>query len=230
MKLKESESSINIKSTIALYALSGIMFFGFVYMDNSDELSQFLIKADNYKTDTGFFFYALIGIIQYGLLIFGISIFGTLTFMIIKKIKALPVLIAFSSLLLFGCYSHKHDLKYPDLKIKGKKSNKYIVNRIAEYGNGYQDGCIIGGQMSLNIDVMSKDSIAGFIFDSKSKEPLYFSTVRLINIDLESTDTLEIIADEKGTFTSAIKTFPNKVEVKYIGYRTLNIDLTDYEK
>ena len=124
-----------------------------------------------------------------------------------KKNNRLFIFISLSALLLFGCYSNKYDLKYPDLKIEGKKSNKFIVNRIADYGNGHQDGCIKGGQMSLNIDAISKDSIAGYIFDSKSKEPLYFSTIRLIYSHLESTDTLEIIADEKGLSLQQLRLF-----------------------
>jgi hypothetical protein len=131
--------------------------------------------------------------------------------------------------LLLGCYANPYDLKYPDLKIKGKKANQYIVNRATNYGNGNQDGCIIGHQISLNIDWLSNDSIAGLVLDSKSKEPLYFSTIELSFSDNHPIDTLRFTANEKGEFNGLIKHIPKKIEVIYIGYKTLIIDLSQYK-
>jgi hypothetical protein len=85
MKYDLSESSYRIILFVALYLLSALMIFGFLYLDGSAELKETLKKVDNHSTSTGFKFYALVGILQYGLLIAGISIFGALTFVTIKK-------------------------------------------------------------------------------------------------------------------------------------------------
>lgn len=88
MKFDLPEYYYRIILFVALYLLSALMIFGFLYLDGSAELKDTLKEVDNFSTATGFKFYALVGILQYGLLISGISIFGTLTFMLIKsKIK-----------------------------------------------------------------------------------------------------------------------------------------------
>lgn len=57
-------------------------------MDNSQELSEFLKKADRFRTDWGFEFYVIIGIIKMVSLIFGVTIPLVLTIMLIRqKIK-----------------------------------------------------------------------------------------------------------------------------------------------
>ncbi len=68
---------------VGLYVLSIAMIFGYWYMDNSTELNEFLKKADRVRTDWAFGFYAMVGLIQYGLLIAGISIPLILTTLII---------------------------------------------------------------------------------------------------------------------------------------------------
>ena len=68
---------------LGLYVLSIALLFGYWYMDNSTELNEFLKKANRVRTDWGFGFYAMVGLIQYGLLIAGISIPIILTTLII---------------------------------------------------------------------------------------------------------------------------------------------------
>jgi len=85
MKYDLPESYYRIILFVALYILSGFMIYGFIYLDGSPELKETLKKVDNHSTSTGFTFYALTGILQYGLLLCGISIFGTLTFMMVER-------------------------------------------------------------------------------------------------------------------------------------------------
>tara|TARA_R110000868_G_scaffold279603_1_gene539671 strand:+ start:358 stop:633 length:276 start_codon:yes stop_codon:yes gene_type:complete len=70
---------------VGLYVLSIAMLYGYWYLDNSTELNDFLKKADRVRSDWGFGFYAIVGLIQYGFLIAGISIPLILTTLIIIK-------------------------------------------------------------------------------------------------------------------------------------------------
>lgn len=70
---------------LGLYVL-GILCLGlFFYIDNSQELSEFLEKADRFRTDWGFGFYTMIGLVKLVSLIAGIAIPLMLTIMIIRQ-------------------------------------------------------------------------------------------------------------------------------------------------
>lgn len=77
---------LNKKLKIAgLYFLSIIMLLAYVYMKGSTELSTFLEQADHVGPDTGFGFYFLVALIQYILLISGISLPIILSIMLIRR-------------------------------------------------------------------------------------------------------------------------------------------------
>lgn len=57
------------------------------YMGNSTKLNDFLKKSDRVSTSWEFGFYAVVGLIQYGLLIAGIAIPLILTTLIVMKRK-----------------------------------------------------------------------------------------------------------------------------------------------
>tara|TARA_R110002049_G_scaffold98598_2_gene240041 strand:- start:636 stop:1067 length:432 start_codon:yes stop_codon:yes gene_type:complete len=139
-----------------------------------------------------------------------------------------PIILFLIIISLFGCVKGKYYLEYPELRIEGQKSNQYIVNRTTDYDIGYQDGCIKGAQISLNIKKLSKDSIVGLVLDSRSKSPLPFSKVRIYFFKNEQTDTLHLTTNFKGKFSCKTQVIPDRIEVEYVGYRTLNIDLMDY--
>ncbi|MBE0637090.1 MAG: hypothetical protein IH598_01050 [Bacteroidales bacterium] len=67
----------------------GLLCLGlFFYMDNSQDLSALLKKADRFRTDWGFGFYAIVGLIKMVSLISGVTIPFALTILIIRqKIK-----------------------------------------------------------------------------------------------------------------------------------------------
>lgn len=79
-------SSINRKLKVTgLYFFSGFMLFTYWYITNSTELETFLKQADHSGPDSGFGFYFIIGIIQYGLLISGITLPILVSIMLIRK-------------------------------------------------------------------------------------------------------------------------------------------------
>lgn len=83
-------NSLNKKlKIVGLYVLSVAMLFVYWYMDSSAELNDFLKKADRVRTDWGFGFYAIVGFVQYALIIVGVSLLIILTTLIIVKNKKL---------------------------------------------------------------------------------------------------------------------------------------------
>lgn len=54
-------------------------------MENSENLNEFLGKAERSRADWAFGTFVITGLIQYGLLTIGIAIITTLTALIIKK-------------------------------------------------------------------------------------------------------------------------------------------------
>lgn len=74
---------------IGFYIFSALCLALFFYIDNSSDLKEHLEKTDRFRTDWGFGFYAIIGIIKLASLIVGITIPIILTIMIIReKIKS----------------------------------------------------------------------------------------------------------------------------------------------
>lgn len=76
---------------IGLYVF-GLLCLGlFFYTDNSQELTDFMKKADRFRTDWGFGFYAIVGLIKMVSLFSGVIIPLVLTIMLIRqKIKKNP--------------------------------------------------------------------------------------------------------------------------------------------
>lgn len=74
----------NIKIA-GLYLVSIAALLSFYWMENSTELREFVEKADRYRSDWGFFALAVLGLVQYGLLIVGIFTPLTLTILIVLQ-------------------------------------------------------------------------------------------------------------------------------------------------
>ena len=70
-----------------LYLISISCLILFVYINNSSELATFLKKADNFRTDWGFGFYVLIGLIKLVTILVGLTIPIVLTTMLIIQYR-----------------------------------------------------------------------------------------------------------------------------------------------
>ncbi len=70
---------------IGLYIFGTLCFALFIYMDNSQDLNDFLKKADRVRTDWGFGFYLMVGLIKFVSLISGVTIPIILTIMLLRE-------------------------------------------------------------------------------------------------------------------------------------------------
>lgn len=59
---------------IGLYLLGFLLLLIFFFIDNSERMNEFLMKADRVRTDWSFGFHAIVGFLQLILLVSGISI------------------------------------------------------------------------------------------------------------------------------------------------------------
>jgi hypothetical protein len=82
--VKDATESRNLK-IVGAYALGITCLVLFFMMKNSTALNEFLDKAERTRADWKFGTFAIIGLIQYGLLTAGISIIGILTILLIRR-------------------------------------------------------------------------------------------------------------------------------------------------
>ena len=104
--------------------------------------------------------------------------------------------------------------------------NECIKNRTPDYGIDNKDGCIILGEISLSLLFISTDSITGVVVDSKTAEPIPFAKVQFIQKTPEGAQVVN--SDSLGEFQTRLTNGLEKIQVEYIGYRTLLIDLNSY--
>ncbi len=130
------------------------------------------------------------------------------------------------TVLLFGCRSIKQSAPQSTFSINGKECNKCIMNRIPDYGIDNKDGCVVLGEISLSLIFKSTDSIAGVVTDSKTSEPIPFAKVHLFKKTPEGARVLS--SDSLGEFQIKLTNRLEKIQIEFVGYRTLLIDLDAY--
>ena len=136
-------------------------------------------------------------------------------------------IILIAALFISSCSGTKNLTKLSVLTIDNRPVNKLIVDRKPDYGIDGRDGCIVMGEISMDISgLVNGKSIRGKVFDSETRDPLINAKLTLF-IDQEgSTKKIEIVANENGIYKSELNGKLNKIEVDYIAYRTLKIDMT----
>ncbi|TDQ28142.1 P-loop NTPase family protein [Zeaxanthinibacter enoshimensis] len=100
------------------------------------------------------------------------------------------------------------------------------MDRKPDYGIDGRDGCVVMGEISMDIyGFENGKSIRGKVFGSETRDPLVNAKLTLF-IDQEgSTKKIEIVANEDGIYQSVLNGKLSKIEVDYIAYRTLRIDI-----
>jgi len=127
--------------------------------------------------------------------------------------------------LISSCSGTKNLTELSELTIENKSSNKLIVDRKPDYGISGRDGCVVMGEISMNItELKYGKSIRGKIFDSETKEPLINAKLKLTIDQNGSEKTSDVYSDENGIYKSELVGELKKMEVEYIAYRTLRID------
>jgi len=129
-------------------------------------------------------------------------------------------------IVLFGCASTRKSDILPSFTLNGELRNDLIQNDIPKYGINSPDGCVVLGEISLNIVIFGEDSIHGIVIDSKTNEAVPYATVQLYFKTI--CDSVVINTDGDGSFNSEISCQIREVEVKYIGYRTLIVLLSGF--
>ncbi len=140
-----------------------------------------------------------------------------------KRMRIQIILIL--TFLISSCSGTKNLTELSELTIENKSSNKLIVDRKPDYGISGRDGCVVMGEISMNItELKYGKSIRGKIFDSETKEPLINAKLKLTIDQNGSEKTSDVYSDENGIYKSELVGELKKMEVEYIAYRTLRID------
>ena len=137
------------------------------------------------------------------------------------KIRIILIL----TILISSCGGTKNLTELSELTIQNQTANKFIVDRKPDYGDGNRDGCVIMDEISMDIDHLNERSISGKVFDSKTKEPLNNAKLTLITNQNGLTNKTIITSNFNGFFKSELNGKPTKIEVEYIAYRNLKINL-----
>ena len=124
----------------------------------------------------------------------------------------------------FSCGTNRIE-NLSDLTIENKKSNSLIENRKPDYGISGKDGCVIMSEISMNIMEFKNDYLKGKLFDSETNDPISYSNIRLHIKKEGKLDTLTLQSDSNGFFEKEFNGKLTKIDVSYIGYRDLIIDL-----
>ena len=122
---------------------------------------------------------------------------------------------------LVGCYSARHGIKLSKYSYNDKFRNSYIVNRVPDYGDGHRDGCIIQGEFFLSLKSPVNSEIIGVVKDVNTLEPMPGATVTLWFKG--QADPSKMAADSLGQFKVFPKSDVVKIEVNFIGWRTMTI-------
>ncbi len=126
-----------------------------------------------------------------------------------------------------SCIVNRSKVELSKLKINGKYRNDLIIDRVPQYGNGRKDGCIINKQISLLIELSNASNISGKVIDSKTNESIAYANLNIYEKD--ENVSINMMADSIGCFTTNNIAKPIKIVVKYIGYKTLTVELSDMQ-
>ena len=138
--------------------------------------------------------------------------------------------IFFLLVILISCGGNQKVADLSELIVENQNSNNLIVNRVPDYGIDGGDGCVVMEEISMNIRELSDHQIKGFIYNSKSKQPLVNAEINLLLFKNGLLDTTNIRSDENGIYESKLSGQLRKIEVQYIAHRNLIVDFKNKGK
>ena len=131
---------------------------------------------------------------------------------------------------LISCGGNQKVADLSELTVGNQDFNDLIVNRVPDYGIDGGDGCVVMEEISMNITELDDHQIKGFIFNSKSKQPLVNAELNLFVFKNGLMDTTNIRSDENGIYESELNGRLKKIEVQYIAHRNLLVIFKNKDK
>jgi hypothetical protein len=122
---------------------------------------------------------------------------------------------------LLNCSLSRH-IKLPKFSYNNKFHNSLILNRVAEYGDGERDGCIIMPEMYLSLKSVDRKKFEGEIKDAKCLEAISYASIQIFVDHTES--SIQLQSDVNGRFSFIRQPNISKLKVSTVGYRTLVLD------
>ena len=123
---------------------------------------------------------------------------------------------------LIGCSSTRHGVKLSQFSYNEKAHNSFIVDRVPDYGLTGKDGCVVEGQFLLSLKSSVNSEVIGVVKDVKSLEPMIGANV---SVWFEGQNSpISIVADVNGEFKFNRQSAVTKIEVQFVGWRTMVVD------
>lgn len=69
-----------------------------------------------------------------------------------------------------SCSTAKYNGVLPEFTIDGKNYNRFIENRVPDYGINGEDGCVRVDELSLHLFRLASDSIKGMVRDAEQHD------------------------------------------------------------
>lgn len=135
------------------------------------------------------------------------------------KLHVLIFIFCFS---LVGCSSTRHGVKLSQFSYNEKSRNSLIVDRVPDYGLTGKDGCVVEGQFLLSLKSSGNSEVVGVVKDVESLKPMIGANV---SVWFEGQNSpLLIVADVNGEFKFVRQSSVIKIEVQFVGWRTMVVD------
>ncbi|MFN5550443.1 MAG: hypothetical protein ACK5BJ_14930 [Bacteroidota bacterium] len=135
------------------------------------------------------------------------------------KLNVLIFIFCFS---LVGCSSTRHGVKLSQFSYNEKSHNSLIVDRVPDYGLTGKDGCVVEGQFLLSLKSSVNSEVVGVVKDVESLKPM---TGANVTVWFEGQNSpISIVADVNGEFKFIRQSVVTKIEVQFVGWRTMVVD------
>jgi hypothetical protein len=131
-----------------------------------------------------------------------------------------------SMLLISACSSTYEGRKICSFSFNGKNRNSYIANRFPDYGDGHKDGCVVMGEIRLEINRSIESSFDGSVFDATNNSLLNAANIYVYYKSSEQPKIM--VTNEHGKFSFEKNDEVVKLKIEALGYRSLLLDFSEY--
>ncbi|MEZ2444952.1 hypothetical protein AB6805_24665 [Chitinophaga sp. RCC_12] len=125
-------------------------------------------------------------------------------------------------IVLLGSYTGQAQTKqsYPRFLYNGKNYNELITNRVPEYGIAARDGCVVMGEIQLELRDIDAEKIEGWVKDAATGDTLVGASIK---IQRRNKHMETLATDSLGRFLMSKSPSVTELHVLYLGFRELNI-------